>query len=315
MSTLPVTTYRNLLDTVGIPSITDAVVSSQTPELLHLSKLNKLQLLYAQKTATETDDLLKQYEQTLQTIGAVANIFNNEGINYAVFKTLKPFPSIPSDVDFLISEKDLTKAITVLLEQGYSSIAKNLFCITMQKEMSLDLYTHPSVANIPYLRSDLLMRNKKLTRISGSEVYTLSNEAEFIAVACHSFYKEQMITLNDFITLTLLAENADLSVIIQLAHESCVYDALCQILTVCGSVAKDVSAPLKLSALVNKVNLSITEVTKMPHKFPFKLVCKTLLRKIMKDEHAKDYFPKAILNGISVKQAINVMKHLTRDTY
>ncbi|OLD40607.1 MAG: hypothetical protein AUI60_04085 [Thaumarchaeota archaeon 13_1_40CM_2_39_4] len=315
MSTLPVTTYRNLLDTVGIPSITDAVVSSQTPELLHLSKLNKLQLLYAQKTATETDDLLKQYEQTLQTIGAVANMFNNEGINYAVFKTLKPFPSIPSDVDFLISENDLAKAITVLLEQGYSSIAKNLFCITMRKEMSLDLYTHPSVASIPYLRFELLMRDKKFTRISGSEVSTLSNEAEFIAVACHSFYKEQLITLNDFITLTLLSENADLSAIIQLAQELYVYDALYQVLTVCGSVAKDVSAPLKLSTLVNKVNPQITGVTKMPHKFPFKLVCKTLLRKIMKDEHAKDYFPKAILNGISVKQAISVMKHLTRETY
>jgi len=307
--------YLALLNAIGIPGVRDGIKVFLTQELFSLARLNKVQLLYAQSTATVAEDLMNKHTQTIQTIIEVAHILNTNNINYAVFKTIKPFISTPSDIDILVPDVDLQRAKILLSKQGYSNVTKDRFCITMQKKTNVDLYLHPSVANIPYLNREILMRYKHVTDLQGSKISVLSNEAEFIAVSSHSFYKEQMVTLNDFITLAILAEIGDLKKISEIAEELIVCDAVLMVLAVCKNIMQDFQVPLKLLGLIETMDPPHIDVAKMPYKFPLRAVLKTMLNKIRTDRQTREYFPKAILADLSKRHILDVFKHLTRETY
>src|SRR3989449_2450684 len=307
--------YITLLNSIGIPGVRDGIKTFLNQELFSLARLNKVQLLYAQSTATVADDLITKHNQTIQTIVEVADILNINKINYAVFKTIKPFMSTPSDIDILLPDAELQQAKILLSNQGYHNVTKDRFCVTMQKKTNVDLYLHPSVANIPYLNREILMRYKRVTDLQGSGVSVLSDEAEFIAVSSHSFYKEQMVTLNDFITLAILAENSDLKKIPEIVEELIVHDAVLMVLAVCKSIIGDYPLPLKLLRLIEKMDPPLIHVAKMPFKFPLGTICKIMLKKIRTDRQTKKHFPRAILADLSKRHVLDVFKHLTRETY
>ena len=79
--------YITLLNSIGIPGVRDGIKTFLNQELFSLARLNKVQLLYAQSTATVAEDLITKHNQTIQTIVEVADILNINKINYAVFKT------------------------------------------------------------------------------------------------------------------------------------------------------------------------------------------------------------------------------------
>jgi hypothetical protein len=286
-------------------------------EFMDLAALNKIELLYAQLTQSNKEEsLIQKYNETLKTIIDISNDFNDNGLNYAIFKTIKPFPYTPSDIDILIAYNDLEQAKTILSHRGYNSIAKDTFCTTMYKDMNIDLYLEPSVANLPYLRSRILMQEKKATRlVDRSNVATLSDEAEFIAVSCHSFYKEQMFTLNDFITLTLLAEGAQISKVIEIANELNVLDAVMLVSGLSRAIVDELTIVPKIIRLFEKLNVPKIPVGGMPYKFSAGTVSKMLLKKIMYDRQTRKYVPRAVIANLSQSQIKKFIEHLKRATY
>jgi hypothetical protein len=285
-------------------------------KLMDLASLNKIELLYAQLTESEKEEsLIKKYDETIKTIIEISNDFNENGLNYAIFKTIKPFPYTPSDIDILIAYNDLEQAKTILSHRGYTSIAKDIFCTTMYKDMNIDLYLEPSVANLPYLRSGILMQGKKATKLDQLNVTVLSNEAEFIAVSCHSFYKEQMFTLNDFITLTLLAEDAQLSKVIEIANELKVLGAVMLVSGLSRAIIDELTILPKITRLFEKLNVPKIPVSGMPHKFSAGIVGKMLLKKIIYDRQTRKYVPRAVIANLSPGQVKKFIDHRKRATY
>ena len=286
-------------------------------ELMVLASLNKIDLLYAQLTRSEKEgSLIQKYNETLRTIIEISNDFNDNGLNYAIFKTIKPFPYTPSDIDILIAYNDLEQAKMTLSHRGYNSIAKDIFCTTMYKDMNIDLYLEPSVANLPYLRSTILMQEKKTTRlVDGSNVATLSKEAEFIAVSCHSFYKEQMFTLNDFITLAILAEGAQISKLIEIANKLNVLDAVMLVSGLSRTIIDELTIVPRITKLFEKLNIPKIPVSRMPHKFSATIVSKMLLKKIMYDRQTRKYVPRAVIANLSQRQVKKFIEHIRRATY
>lgn len=285
---------------------------------MDLASLNKIELLYAQLThqSKKEESLIQKYNETLRTIIEISNSFNDNGLNYAIFKTIKPFPYTPSDIDILIAYNDLEKAKTILSHRGYNSIDKDMFCTTMYKDMNIDLYLEPSVANLPYLRSTILMQEKKATRlVDRANVATLSNEAEFIAVSCHSFYKEQMLTLNDFITLAVLAEGAQISKVIEIANELNVLGAVMLVSGLSRAIIDELTIVPKITRLFEKLNAPKISVSGMPHKFSAGIVSKMLLKKIMYDRQTRKYVPKAAIANLSWSQVKKFIEHMKRATY
>ena len=310
--------YLDLLSSVGIPGILDADKKniSYENELMDLASLNKIELLYTQVAQSNKDNgLIQKYNETLKTIIEISDAFNDHGLNYAIFKTIKPFPYTPSDVDILIAYNDLERAKTILSRRGYGSIAKDIFCITMYKDMNIDLYLEPSVANLPYLRSSVLMREKKTTLVDRSYVASLSSEAEFVAVCCHSFYKEQMFTLNDFITLALLAHTAQISKIIEIANELNVLGAIVPALGICRYIVDELAIVLKMNILFDKLVIPKIPISMMPYKFSTTIVTKMLLKKIVSDRETRKYFPRALITNLSVQQLKKFIEHIKRASY
>ena len=310
--------YLDLLTSIGIPGILDARRNiGEENELMRLASLNKVELLYAQLTQSKKkESLIQKYNETLKKIIEISNGFNDNGLNYAIFKTVKPFPYTPSDIDILLASNNLDRAKTILSHRGYNSIAKDMFCITMYKDMNIDLYLEPSVASLPYLKSAILMQEKKATRLlDRSNVAVLSKEAEFIAVCCHSFYKEQMFTLNDFITLVVLAEGAHIPKVIEIANKSNVLGAVTLVSGVCRAIIDDLTIMPKITRLFEALNVPKIPVSVMPHKFSSSIVSKMLLKKIIYDRHTRRYVPRAVIANLSQRQVRKFMEHLRRTTY
>jgi len=312
--------YFELLRTIGIPSILEGNKVSENAELRKLAELNKIAILYSRSLNNDSlfQKLLPKYELLLNTIEEVTSIFRNNETRYSIFKTIKPFPTTPSDIDILLYPADFEKAKALLLSSGYKRVANDAYTSTLTKEMNVDLQLQPSVSNLPYLSRKFLMQNTVLKNINGFDVNAPTLEAEIIVIASHSIYKEQMFTLNDYYTITILAEHADPGRLLNLAKEAKVLEALRVIIALCSQITESVfDTRLKISELRQTLGASPSSafVPNMPMKFQFSLVIKLLAIRASKDGEMRRMVVPAMARLASPTQLRKLVSHITRRTY
>jgi hypothetical protein len=304
---------------IGIPDVIQGMKVQGSDELLKLATLNKIALLYSK--SLQADGLYKElapkHELLLETVKDVTSVFNQNSINYSIFKTLKPFPTTPSDVDVLLSKQDFARAEMLLTSGGYRQVANDAFTSTLTKKMNVDLQIQPSVSNLPYLSKTFLMENTERRNLGELEVNCPTTEAEIIVIASHSLYKEQMFTLNDYYTITLLAERADIDNLINLAKKAKVLEAVRLALTLCSNITQSVfNVELQVSRIGRTLGFSNTTMPKtLPVKFPFSLVVKLLAIKACKDEEMRRMVAPAIMRLATPGQLKRLISHITRSTY
>lgn len=315
-----------LIRTLGIPSIIENKYNEDyDANMMHLARLNKIHLLYALHTNNIDHILQSKHDITIHTILEVSNILNANKINYALFKTIKPFPYIPSDIDILIDCQSLVKIIKLLEEHNYSKYIKDSLCTTMRKDTNIDLYLDPSVSNLAYLDGELLMKHKCVKNINDTEVNTLTNYAEIIAVACHSFYKEQLFTLSDYYTLTILAEeHKRIDDIINFARINNAIDVLKVTANICKQITLQAfeTDHLVICKIADLLNQDVYNTHRnypngfitLPYKFPIIFVMKSLIKKVSK-ERGNITLMKGILKSISLRQIRKLLDHKVRETY
>ena len=312
-------TYVHLLKTIGIPGFVAGMEKRIDLELMELARLNKIALLYAAAADAKANhqDLFVRRELLLKTLNEVSSTFKENRINYTIFKTIKPFPTTPSDIDVLLSQDDLAKAEALLMSLGYERTTHDAYSSTLERDMIVDLQVQPSVSNIPYLPKSLLMENSIIRRINGFDLCTLNPEAELIAIASHCFYKEQMFTMNDYYAITMLAEQVDMEQVLYLATRANVLEALQIVVGLCSHVTESVfNKHLKISELHRIIGAAHgSPVRTMPFKFPLYLIIKLLIRRAIKDEEMRRTMVPAILRIASPKQFLKLLSHITRKTY
>ncbi len=309
-----------LIEVIGIPGIITGINANYDQELAYLAKINKVELLYALRTnSIGVSDLIKQYQNTVRIVKDISELFNAGGVNYAIFKTIKPFEFTPSDIDVLVSDQDCKRAMIVLQGAGYGAIQKDMFCVSMRKEMTVDLYLEPSVSNIAYLKTEELMEDLTFKNIDGVRVNTLSAQGEFIAVISHSLFKEQMITLNDYYTLAALAQQTALNRIIEMAQNTNTIPVLKLIAGVCSAITEEVfgeSLNLNVCKIAKELDASLAKIENLPYKFPMNSVIRLLLEKrIFKDSHDRAKLFKGLAYSLSFNQARKFFQHMHRETY
>jgi hypothetical protein len=315
---IEVPSYVELLRAIGIPGFIKGERSTIDVKLAEIAKLNKISLLYlSSSTGARDHDLMRRYRLLLETLQDVCSAFNKQSIRYCVFKTIKPFPTTPSDVDILLHQDDLQKAESLLISSGYIRTAHDAYSSTLEKEMIVDLQLQPSVSNVPYLPKMLLMKNAVIKNINGIDVYTLSPEAELIVIAAHAIYKEQMFTMNDYYAITLLAEHADPMLLHNLADSASVTEVVRLAVALCSQITAEVfDSDLKVSHLSHELG-SPTKWTiqAMPLKFPFSMVVKLLLSRAAKDKDMRTKVLPAIFRIASPRQIAKIVSHIRRKTY
>jgi len=328
--------YVMLLREIGMPGKIPKKANEKerpvpTAELLRLAELNKISFLYlsnledmppieAQNRTPDTLDRLSIRNKVLiQTIQEVASIFDKEKIRYCVFKTIKPFPTTPSDVDILIAKKDFGFAQSILSSSGYNLAAKDEYSATMHgKSMIVDLQTQPSVSNLPYLPAEMILQNSVARNIQGVDVFSPSDEAELLTIACHSLYKEQLFTLNDYYSIVLLSERIDIGKLVDLAKSTRTLDALQIIIEVSVRITE---AAFDSKLRVHEIGKHFghpsysPQVLDMPLHFPFSLVLKMLFSRCLRDPQMRKRFLPALIRIASPRQFAKLLSHLIRKTY
>ncbi len=313
--------YIKLIRSIGIPSVIEGI-NSYNEDIEKLARINKVHYLYLTINKISDDNLEERYRNIKNLINEIATIFSHNAIEYVIFKTLKPFPYIPSDIDILIEPVQLSKITTLLNYYNYTTFIKDSLCFTMKKHyINVDLYLEPSVSDIPYLNRELLMKHKIDTKINNITINKLADYAEFVAVMCHAFYKEQMFTLSDYYTLTILAESSNVNDIITLSKENNCLDILNIISNICKKITLEVFErnDLKIcklaDILMNDNNLiKPMDIITLPYKFSVKYVTVLLFKKIMKEKGMMNtlrYFTRSM----SFKQIKKLVNHIQRETY
>lgn len=327
--------YLTLLHVIGVPGkiegsrdidYNDRLLPG---DLFKLAELNKIGLLYlsaVDKTNKKNEQLSENYKNLternqllLDVIKEVGSTFNEKTIAYSIFKTIKPFPTTPSDVDVLVNKQHFAQARSLLSSTGFTISAQDAFSCTMQRgTIIVDLQLQPSVANLPYLPYQLIMGNTRMKNIQGVDVCTPSDEAELLIIACHSIFKEQLFTLNDYYSTVLLAERVDIDNLLALARDTKTLKALEIVIRLSAKITESAfGSEFRIVEIKKALQSSFLppEIGKLPLRLSFFLVIRLLFARALGDPDMRKMLIPSMIRMVSPKQISKLVSHFRRSTY
>ena len=201
-----------LLKAIGSPLVSNNFQANERPRGVYSSKLypiaevNKIPLTYLSTVNPQERKGLPEYNyhhsrlhRLMEVVAEVSELFNKEGMNYVIFKTLKPYPEYVADIDVLnvSSRNNYKKMVEILEESGYLLMEEGAYCTTFQDyktrfkpEVMIDVYDEISVGHLIYLDKHKLNQyivERELPM--GQAVKVFSPEAELLATIAHSAIK------------------------------------------------------------------------------------------------------------------------------
>jgi len=301
-----------LLRVIGSPGITreePLVNNEESLELYDFAIKNKVPLLYLEslerqralnKLKTKLDEERERYSKFVRGVGRVARIFNNANIEYTLFKTIKPYPAVPGDIDILImgDVSEYERAHEVLREAGYKYIGATNPGPSLEdlvdtiNDIVIDLQEDLSLSYLIYMD-----KNKFADKISeiklptGEKVKNLMPELDLAIVIIHSL-TEHLYTLGDFYTFIYrLAEmkEKDINNFIDILEEHKIRGIAKSFVTITDILCEEAygEKPEKLDYLLNELNYDKIEAGniikndfKMPHRYSVITIGRTLLEKM-----------------------------------
>ena len=293
---------KNAVSLLSYISNKSAIQRSQTKLLIRYAIKNKIELTFLEFAPKDLQapkfhsKLKKQYSSFLTSLVKVLATLDAEDLSYSLFKTLKPIPYTPVDIDLLLgSADDLRRAIRVLRHVHDAEIGEyNRWGVGIHlpvEDEIVEPHLEIHAGNWIYLQKNLLLSSTRRIEVMGEPLTTLTPEAEIIAVVAHSLFKEQMITLNDALSVLCFLRVANRRSLQDLLAKTESSFALDEFLRLAGRA----------------------------ERFPFKLdpiqVATILLQKIAKDPVARSTFPLLLINLIGSEEVKSIVNHLRRETY
>jgi len=177
-----------------------------------LNKKNKLQYFdLLDHYATESD----KYVNQSRTIIRISELFNNNNVDYAIFKSVMPFPTVPNDVDIIHFGTDIefVKIGELMIRSGYQEVIgtadtqQRMFHDMIsggvldphpkKKDVfDIDIYQKVSASQLIYLDKKILEKYKTVDLFQEDHrIQSLSPEAELMAIIIHSIFPELLCTL------------------------------------------------------------------------------------------------------------------------
>src|SRR3990172_2237486 len=236
-----------LLRMIGCPLVgDDAGDVVEDERLFNLAVVNKIPLLYLERLAQRgrLDRLRPQYEEqqrmlalSQKSLVKASSTLRRAGIAHVFFKTVKPFPSVPGDIDVLTLGGDpaYLGAIGALLREGFRPqvgqfvdsgdltgdgdllqvarrVARPTFgvkhvspngvdLVDPETNFSIDLQRHFGMSYLVFIDSETLVDKVTIESLpSGVEVALLPPGLDLGIVIVHSMM-EQLFLLGEFYSL------------------------------------------------------------------------------------------------------------------
>ena len=324
-----------LVRLIGIPDIckpTTNVGKESIPNFLSLAEQNKIPLLFLETAAYDTENqniqrILSQYRERRKNasdlIAFAANLFEKIGVRYTFFKTLKPFPYTPSDVDVLLwSDNSLKTVAKALKNQGCISLEKNAYGVTMFSQkynMNIDLTTQIAASGLVYLNKELLFDHMSKLEAYETPVQTFEPSADLLIVAAHSIFKEQMYTLSDYYTFTMLPQHWKEA--IKLAEKFHIKHALDTVLKMTMAttlIAFGSTNPLmkkfEEAGVANTTEL-LNENFELPKKYDLTTLAIAFLKKVRDDPVSMKSLSHMARSASNISFYRKIIEHAARKTY
>jgi hypothetical protein len=192
--------------------------------ILYLLKLKNSDCL--EKLKTEYENLSFRAKETMVTAAKAGKILSEAGIDYVIFKTIRPYPATPNDVDIVCLDGKVgyKKATDALFKAGYFTFQKDapmqiLFSdphgmgsATWDKKGGIyyvDLYKAPAVDYFIYLDPEKMRNEIVFMELDGFQVKVLRPEVELAAILMHSVFPEKTFTLELFYSISYSFSNFD----------------------------------------------------------------------------------------------------------
>ncbi|ADY01238.1 hypothetical protein VMUT_1031 [Vulcanisaeta moutnovskia 768-28] len=244
------TTTRGLNDVERFRMMLRALINGERIEvdqgIIRLAGLNKV-LLHVLRVVDYRGELRwKQEDGLRRIINMVSEIEGAlDGIEHAFIKLIKPVVYVPADVDVLVRRDQVLLAAAKLTRLGYRLLLYEPYTITLVKDgINVDLYIHPSAADLTYARGEEFLRLRTRGEYHGIEVNTIDRHAEVVLTILHAIYKEGILTLNDAVTIMTWLSNDSVKLCEQLRCRNAMELALSIILS---SITGSLVLPYKLS--------------------------------------------------------------------
>lgn len=348
-----------LLRTIGSPFASDQELTGSKEEALELygyATKNKIGLLYLESLKEKLEEFglktkyqeeqKKHNEQSITAI-RISELFNSFGVNYAIFKSIMPFPATPNDVDIIHfgSDDEFNNAAKIMLQSGYIELkgsadssqrefhdARECGHLNPHKKDIYDIDVYQKVAASYIIYLDKRKLEKYVTEIGRSDnrIKVLKPEAELVAIIIHSIIPEQLCTLFVYYaTLHHLVRmnSEEIDRFIAIARENNVIfpvKAHCSLVAALHKVAHGF-VPEIIEGLLTQLGDETREKRillennfKMPHKYSLSAVMRILLEKSKETEFRRSVVTQMVcmLNPKLAKWVIwNVIWRRRRETY
>lgn len=215
-----------ILRTTGSPFAPDHEELKSRNEALKLHDYavkNKIGLLYLEtlKDQGKLEDFglgskykaeCEKHNEQLITLNRIAKFLNSLNTDYAVFKSIMPYPATPNDIDILCFclDEEYKEIVETLLKNGYIKPEEGsgphvvMFHDTRdcdhidlhEKDVyDIDLYKDVAISHIVYLDKRKLAKYVTEIDVLGEQVKVLKPEAELVASITHSIIPTQLFTL------------------------------------------------------------------------------------------------------------------------
>lgn len=279
------------------------------------------------------DKELSRYIKTNNTIGHISDTLNSKSINYAFFKTIRPYISTTVDLDILIfgENEDYIRSIKAMKNAGYKKLAQGPKSTTLfdkKANIGIDIYTEIAVSFIVYLDKKQLEPFVFTSKLPNNEtVKILSPEADLACIVAHSVIKEQMYTLSEYYSFIYYLKQMNVDYFIQIVKNNNITSAVRTHATITAFLHKLAhnTVPEKLQKILKELGEEEFEVAKLiqndfktPHKYhPITLVQALLeLTKGKKSRRSiamQIYLMQNI--GFTKKFLKELWQHIKRETY
>jgi hypothetical protein len=303
--------------------VTPALFDAWGRDALQVARDNKLLDLYLEMQvgsgapSRDVDASRQSRNAIRQTIAALVSRAEAGAVEWAVFKTVRPFPFTPSDVDVVVLTADGARPLASgLLERGYRPSGGAPYTITLrdpQNDVGIDLYQEIAASRFVYLDRAALRPYRTWQVQGGVAVPMLQPVAELVAILAHAVYKEQLFTLADYLTLRYHGQTfgqADWDELLNLARANGVRQAVVWCLRVAKGIAHVVGDALPWPEALDRA----VGVALIPTTTPYRLLNPGMLAAAIAERAASSRLARRSIPRL-VTQLLNPLSPHTRSFY
>ena len=303
--------------------------------LYEIAKLNRIAFFYLYKLIEcgyELPHRLKKvYEEEYKRFMKIQRVFaevsrdlSECGIDFAVFKSVKPYPSTTVDIDIIVFN-NYKNAIHCLISKNYRVIGYGPDSITFESRdgvIKVDLYREIAISRIRYLDKELLKNYVKVLKSDFGDIKTLCREADLIAIAGHVVIKEQMYTLADYFTIINIINECNYDELIKIAKQLHMIKPLTIVLDLTDFLHRIISRSSKAKYYSDLSLYEINRLCKRKLSMPHKLHPFTISSVILEKFHNESFKYSIALQLIYTLNPKNmnsilreILRYITRKTY